>query len=132
MAFSHGPGYVKDKDGNRYYFKPQKGEKSAFSALFESIDDLNKKIGQLREDAKVPTNMEETIKIIEAYQRDPDFHPFTCRRNSNHTALVPHIENDLIVLKCHDCDYVQEFTNNAVIEKYKIIYEAEHKNQKYG
>lgn len=34
-------------------------------------------------------------------------HPLTCGNDSNHTVLFPYFNGEKVVLRCPDCDYVQ-------------------------
>lgn len=52
-------------------------------------------------------NLEDRVERIKKSQRDPNNHPLTCGNNSNHQVLEPHIEDDKIILKCPDCEYIQ-------------------------
>lgn len=49
----------------------------------------------------------EMVAILKKYQNNPYVHPLTCGRDSRHNILIPFEENDKVILKCPDCDYVQ-------------------------
>ncbi|MCE5220029.1 MAG: hypothetical protein LLF98_01875 [Clostridium sp.] len=67
------------------------------------------------------------LKILTSYQDNPMVHPLTCGKNSNHQNLVPVEEDDKVILKCSDCDYIQELTDNFI----KLLRELD-KNYKKG
>ena len=52
-------------------------------------------------------NNKQRIKILTSYQDNPMVHPLTCGNNSSHQNLIPVEENDQVILKCLDCDYIQ-------------------------
>jgi Fe2+ or Zn2+ uptake regulation protein len=54
------------------------------------------------------------IKILTSYQDNQFVHPLTCGNNSNHQNLVPVEENDKVILKCLDCNYIQELSDDFI------------------
>ena len=78
-------------------------------------------------------NNQQRIKILTSYQDNPMVHPLTCI-SSNHENLIPVEENNEVILKCLDCDYIQSLDDEFIkllheydkiqrkmIEKYKKI-----------
>ena len=56
----------------------------------------------------------EELEVIKAriteYQEKLMFHPLTCGNDSQmHRDLVAEIRGDQLILKCLDCDYLQEY-----------------------
>ncbi len=67
------------------------------------------------------------IKILTSYQDNPMVHTLTCGNNSMHQNLVPIEENDEVILKCLDCDYVQKLSDDFI----KVLKELD-KNYRKG
>ena len=62
--------------------------------------------------------MEELINALKAWQSDSEnVHPLTCGNDSTHAPLVPVSDGGNIILKCSDCDYVQKFIPDVVLER---------------
>jgi hypothetical protein len=67
------------------------------------------------------------MKILTSYQDNPMVHPLTCGNNSNHQNLVPIEKDNKVILKCLDCDYIQELSDDFI----KLLKELD-KNYKKG
>ena len=50
----------------------------------------------------------EIIAMINVHQSNPNVHPLTCGKDSNHTPLLPMELEGRVVLACKDCDYIQK------------------------
>ena len=48
---------------------------------------------------------DEQIEALEAWQANPQVHPYTCGRDSSHASLVPMRGG----WRCPDCDYTQNW-----------------------
>jgi len=78
------------------------------------------------------------LDAIEAWQHNDHVHPLTCGNDSNHELLVAKMvptsnvivvssdQGSKIILKCPDCDYVQEHVPEIVYETF-IANEFSHK-----
>jgi hypothetical protein len=53
---------------------------------------------------------------VQAWQASPDVHPLTCGNESSHRLLVAEKRGRKVVLTCPDCDYLQDWIPNVVIE----------------
>jgi hypothetical protein len=59
-------------------------------------------------------NNKQKIKILTSYQKNPMVHPLTCGVDSHHQNLVPIEEDDEVILKCLDCEYVQSLDEEFI------------------
>ncbi len=59
---------------------------------------------------------EEIIKCIKDYQNNIHVHPLTCGNDSRHHNLEPFEDNGIVKLKCLDCDYIQDWFPNCILE----------------
>jgi hypothetical protein len=55
------------------------------------------------------------VQKIKAWQNAGFLHPMTCGKDSKHAPLVAQATSNEVVLKCPDCDYVQEYIPDAVL-----------------
>lgn len=69
--------------------------------LLETEFDNIKKLKQF-------TNQEK-IELIKRWQKNDNVHSLTCGNDSSHSPLYAIEENEKVVLKCPDCDYVQNW-----------------------
>lgn len=53
------------------------------------------------------------------YKKGMPVHPLTCGNDSTHENLIAIEENDIIKLKCKNCDYIQDFVPSQVHSLYK-------------
>ena len=57
------------------------------------------------------------IKKIKEWQESDYVHQLTCGSGScNHVILDPIEENDIVILKCPECDYIQTFIPECVLK----------------
>lgn len=63
---------------------------------------------------------EEIFNRVQNWQNAGFVHELTCGKDSTHRKLVPAIkvnpEGSVVVLKCDDCDYVQNHIPETVLE----------------
>jgi len=59
-------------------------------------------------------NNKQKIKILKSYQDNPMVHPLTCGVNSMHENLIPIEEDEEVILKCLDCDYIQSLDDEFI------------------
>lgn len=59
------------------------------------------------------------IKAVTWYQKQGYMHELTCGKDSNHDPLYAVEENREVILRCKNCDYVQNFIPEAVITAYQ-------------
>jgi len=58
----------------------------------------------------------EIIKRVNLWQNDGIVHKITCYNSSSHKPLYPVEEKGEVILKCHDCDYVQNWIPKNVLK----------------
>lgn len=58
--------------------------------------------------------LKEKIEHIKKYQKNKNYHPLTCGNNSKHEVLYPVLGNDKVILKCLDCDYIQNWVPECI------------------
>lgn len=75
----------------------------------------------------MPVKYLEIIEAVNEWQNDEFLHPLTCGNDSNHEKLIPHMTREgFVVLKCLDCDYIQDWIPEIVLEHYN--YKKENNN----
>ena len=52
-------------------------------------------------------NTEFIAKRINEYQENPILEPLRCENKSSHRLLKAFVENEKVMLKCAECDYVE-------------------------
>jgi len=62
---------------------------------------------------------QDIIEAVSKWQKSVFIHPLTCCNNSSHKSLIPIELNGKVILKCLDCNYVQETIPEPVILYYK-------------
>jgi hypothetical protein len=67
-------------------------------------------------------NNQEKLEAIKEWQSDDMIHPLTCGNNSNHRNLIGEEIDGKIILKCLDCNYIQNWVPEIVFEYKHEIY----------
>ena len=60
-------------------------------------------------------NVQEVVDRVNTWQTAENVHPLTCLNDSSHTALVPEVKDNVVVLVCKDCGYEQDFIPPVVL-----------------
>lgn len=63
-------------------------------------------------------NNDEIVACVNAWQNNPHVHPLTCGNDSNHTALVPEIRDNNVILKCVDCSFEQLWIPDCIKQEF--------------
>jgi hypothetical protein len=59
------------------------------------------------------------IAAVRAWQGDGRVHPLTCGEDSSHRRLEPVAEAEIVVLKCLDCGYRQDWIPKIVFRAFR-------------
>lgn len=58
--------------------------------------------------------LEEYVRRVLEYQKNPHVHPLTCENDSSHELLIPGFKGTNVILYCPTCGYVQDWIPEIV------------------